>query len=129
MFSFFLRTVGAIQMLLGLAYLFVPATLLQQLGHTAVAPDLYYPLGMLAARFLAYGSGFWLISRQPKQHTLWIMLMAQIQIIDLAVGLYYTASGVISLQLSAFPMFNAIWIGLICAIWVLRQRHLPQATA
>jgi hypothetical protein len=122
MFSVFLRVVGSVQLVLGLAYLFAPGAILANMGHTVPAHDLYYPLGMLAARFIAYGLGFWLISRQARQHLLWVGLMALVQAIDLGVGAYYTAAGVVPWQLSAFPMFNAVWIGLVCAIWTARQR-------
>ncbi|MYM42112.1 hypothetical protein [Duganella qianjiadongensis] len=121
MFSLFLRVVGAIQLLLGLCYLFMPANFLQQMGHSAAAPDLYYPLAMLAARFIAYGIGFMLISRNAREHALWVLLMVLIQLIDLAAGVFYTISGIVPLQLSAFPMFNALWIGVCCAVWYRRN--------
>jgi hypothetical protein len=123
MFSLFLRVVGSVQLVLGLAYLLAPGAILASMGHTVPAPDLYYPLGMLAARFIAYGLGFWVISRQAGRHLLWVGLMALIQAIDLGVGVYYTAAGVVPWQLSAFPMFNAVWIGLVCALWAMRQRR------
>ena len=123
MFSFFLRVVGTIQLVLGLAYLFMPSLLLQQMGHSSAPADLYYPLAMLAARFIAYGIGFYIISRHAHQHALWVLLMALIQLIDLAAGAFYTISGIVPLQLSAFPMFNALWIGLTCALWYWRQRR------
>jgi hypothetical protein len=126
MFTVFLRVVGSVQLVLGLGYLLAPGLVLQSMGHTAAAPDLYYPLGMLAARFVAYGLGFWIISRQAGQHALWVGLMALIQAIDLAVGVFYTATGVVPWQLSAFPMFNAVWIGLVCLLWYARQsRRVP----
>lgn len=121
MFTGFLRVVGSIQLALGLAYLLMPGLVLQQMGHSSAPLDLYYPLGMLAARFVAYGLGFWIISRQARKHALWVALMGLIQAIDLCVGIGYTISGAVPLQLSAFPMFNAIWIGATCAIWYLRQ--------
>ena len=124
MFTVFLRVVGSVQLALGMAYLFFPGALLQQMGHSAAAPDLYYPLGMLAARFVAYGLGFWIISREAKEHALWVALMGLIQAIYLGVGMAYTATGVLPLQLSAFPMFNAVWIGTTCAIWFLRQNRV-----
>ncbi len=117
MFTFALRVVGSIQIVLGLAYLLAPNLLLLKLGHSQPAADLHYPLGMLASRFLAYGVGLWIISSNPEKHILWIRLMALIQLIDLAVGVFYTATGVVPLPLSAFPMFNAIWIGLLFAFW------------
>lgn len=121
MFTVFLRVVGSVQLVLGVAYLFFPGAVLQQMGHSVAAQDLYYPLGMLAARFVAYGVGFWIISREAKDHALWVALMGLIQAIDLGVGIVYTATGVLPLQLSAFPMFNAVWIGATCTIWFLRQ--------
>ncbi|MGQ0711694.1 MAG: hypothetical protein ACT4NV_18320 [Rhodoferax sp.] len=126
MFTVFLRVVASVQLALGLAYLFFPGVVLASMGHSAAAPDLYYPLGMLAARFVAYGVGLWLISRQAQRHALWVGLMGLVQAIDLAVGVVYTATGVVPLQLSAFPMFNALWIGATCAVWYLRT---PTAAA
>lgn len=129
MFTVFLRVVGSVQLVLGMAYLFFPGALLQQMGHSAAAPDLYYPLGMLAARFVAYGAGFWIISREAKEHALWVALMGLIQAIDLGVGIVYTATGVLPLQLSGFPMFNAVWIGVTCVIWFLRQDRVTVRTS
>jgi len=117
MFSIVLKIVGSIQIILGLAYLFVPDTFLLQMGHSIPAVDLRYPFGMLASRFLVYGAGLWIISSDPMKHLLWIRLMAFIQLIDLAVGIFYTVNHIVPLSLSAFPMFNAIWIGLLFARW------------
>ena len=93
MFKIALRVVAGIQVVLGLAYLFAPDLLLSTMGHSLPAEDLRYPLGMLAARFIAYGIGLWIISDHPEKHLLWIRLMALIQLIDLLVGLFYTATG------------------------------------
>lgn len=105
-----LRVVGAIQIVLGLLYLFAPAFLLASMGHTVPQPDIFYPLGMLAARFIAYGVAFIYISSEPMQHKLWINFMILIQAIDLAAGIFYTATGAVTLELSGFAMFNATWI-------------------
>ncbi len=117
MFRLGLRVIGTLQLILGLAYLLVPNLILQQMGHSNPAQDLLYPLGMLAARFIAYGVGFWLASKDVEKNMLLIRLMALIQAIDFGVGVFYTASGVVPLSLSGFPMFNAIWIFLLCAFW------------
>ena len=45
--------IGVVQLVLGLLYLLVPMQLLALMGHTVPAADIAYPLGMLAARFLA----------------------------------------------------------------------------
>jgi hypothetical protein len=105
-----LRVVGVIQIVLGLLYLFTPAFLLASMGHTVPESDIFYPLGMLAARFIAYGIAFIYISSEPMQHKLWIQFMILIQAIDLAAGIFYTATGAVTLELSGFAMFNATWI-------------------
>jgi hypothetical protein len=123
-----LIAVGGVQLVLGIAYLLAPQALLQWMGHSLPAADIHYPLGMLAARFLAYGLGLLVIAQEPARHTFWIKNMVLIQAIDLAVGLYYTLTGTISLQLSAFPMFNALLIAVL--LWAWRPKTSPsQATA
>lgn len=115
MFKPTLRLIAAIQIILGLAYLFVPVMLLKAVGHSVPPHDINYPFGMLAARFIVYGLGLWMVSYEHKPEMKWVRLMALIQLIDLGVGIYYTAQGVVQLTTSAFPMFNAVWIGLVCA--------------
>ena len=112
-----LRVVGAIQIILGLFYLFAPAIFLEAIGHSIPADDIFYPLGMLASRFLVLGVVFLFIARDPVQHRLWIIAMIFIQLIDLAVGIFYTATGVVELSDSLFPMFNATWIAALLYLW------------
>lgn len=115
--TYLLRVVGAIQIILGLGYLLVPGMFLHAMGHSSPQPDIYYPLGMLAARFIAYGIAFFVIASAPAKHVLWINIMILIQAIDLGVGIFYTGIGVVPVSLSALPMFNAIWIILLLALW------------
>jgi hypothetical protein len=119
--AWLLRVVGVIQLALGILYLFFPDWLLTAMGHTLPPVDLHYPLAMLAARFIAYGIGFYLIARAPAEHTLWINLMILIQCIDLAAGIFYTTTGVVSLGLSGFAMFNACWIIVLLTLWHPRR--------
>ena len=109
--------VGLVQIILGLAYLFFPQTFLHWMGHSPTAADINYPLGMLASRFLAYGLGMFVIARAPERHVFWINNMVLIQLIDLSVGVVYTTTGVVSLSLSAFPMFNAFVIAGLLWLW------------
>lgn len=115
--NYLLKLIGTIQIILGMAYLFAPALSLHSMGHSIPQPDIYYPLGMLAARFIAFGIALLIISSSPAQHVLWINVMILIQVIDLAVGIFYTSIAVIPLSLSAFPMFNATWIILLLVMW------------
>ena len=108
--AWLLRVVGAIQLLLGVLYLFAPAFMLSSMGHSSVEADIYYPLAMLASRFIAYGVAFIYISNHLEGYKLWAVIMVLIQAIDLMAGIFYTATGVVSLELSGFAMFNATWI-------------------
>lgn len=109
--------VGLVQLILGFAYLFFPQTFLHWLGQSATAADINYPLGMLAARFLAYGLGMFVIARAPGRHAFWISNMVLIQVLDLAVGIAYTVAGIVPLSVSGFPMFNAIVIASLLWLW------------
>ena len=115
-----LRLIGVVQIVLGLLYLFAPLNFLALLGHSVPEADIAYPLGMLAARFLAYGVGMFFIARAPEKHGFWINNMILIQAVDLAAGIFYTATGAVGLALSAFPMFNATLF--IVLLWSWRPR-------
>lgn len=112
-----LRLIGVVQIVLGLLYLFAPLNFLVLLGHSTPEADIAYPLGMLAARFLAYGVGLFFIAHAPEKHRFWINNMIFIQAVDLAVGIFYTATGSVGLALSAFPMFNATLFIILLWLW------------
>jgi len=116
-----LRVIGIIQIILGLMYLFAPGFLLQAMGHTVPQADNFYPLAMLAGRFIAFGVAFLVISTNPAKHKLWIQIMVLIQVIDLAAGAFYTAMGIVPLSLSGFPMFNASWMIVLLLLWRPKQ--------
>lgn len=61
------------------------------------------------------------IARNPGQHEFWIKNMVFIQVVDLAVGIFYTLNGTLALSLSAFPMFNATLIATL--LWIWRPKH------
>ena len=122
-----LRVIGVVQIILGAGYLLSPHLLLSSMGHSVPPIDINYPLGMLAARFLVYGSALLFIAQSPYQHRLWILNMIFIQLIDLMVGVFYTATGVVSLGLSGFPMFNAIWISILLWLWRPRKHDYVQS--
>jgi len=109
--------IGVVQIVLGVLYLFFPMQFLAFMGSGVTELDIAYPLGMLAARFLAYGVGMFTIARDPARNIFWINNMIFIQAVDLAVGAYYTFAGVVSLQNSAFPMFNATVFIVLLTLW------------
>jgi hypothetical protein len=112
-----LGVIGVVQLVLGLALLFAPAYFLQWMGLSVPPADVNYMLGMLSARFLAYGVGMFLIAGAPQENIFWLNNMILIQGIDLAVGLYYTLTGTLSLAVSAFPMFNATLFIILLLLW------------
>jgi len=120
--AWLLRVVGAIQIFLGVLYLFVPSLMLSSMGHSSVEADIYYPLAMLASRFIAYGVAFIYISNHLEGYKLWAVIMVLIQAIDLMAGIFYTATGVVSLELSGFPMFNATWIIVLLLLSLRKWR-------
>lgn len=117
-----LRIVGILQIILGLFYLFAPDFILHAMGQSLPKPDIHYPLAMLASRFIAYGASFIYIAKDPIQYRLWIIVMVLIQCIDLAAGIFYTSTGVVTLSLSGFPMFNASWIIILLLLWMPKRQ-------
>jgi len=120
--TWLLRIIGIIQITLGVLYLFAPAFMLSSMGHSAVGEDIYYPLGMLASRFIVYGVAMIYISSDPVKYKLWAIVMIAIQVLDLLGGIAYTATGVVSLELSGFPMFNASWMIILLWLWMPKEK-------
>jgi hypothetical protein len=102
---------------LGLMYLFIPMQFLGMMGNSVPEADIAYPLGMLAARFLAYGVGMLFIAREPEKQLFWINNMILIQELDLAMGIFYTVTGIVGFSHSAFPMFNATLFIILLTLW------------
>ena len=127
--SILLKLIGTIQIVLGALYLFAPAFLLQNIGHSVPPADIFYPLGMLAARFIAYGIAFIYIARDPMKYVLWIKFMILIQLVDLAAGVFYTMTGVVNIADSAFPMFNATWMIILLYLWTPKDENLDVANS
>ncbi len=120
--KFFSVIVGIAQIILGLLYLFAPAFFLNWQGLTLPPENMHYPLAMLAARFIVYGFGMFVIARNPAQNKFWIDGMIAIQAIDLAAGAYYTAVNIVGIQVSGFPMFNAALI-IAAFLWLRRYAN------
>lgn len=119
--TYLLYFIGVIQIILGIFHLFFPELFLKNTGHTIPEADIYYPLAMLAARFIAYGIAFIFIAKEPLKHILWIKFMILIQLIDLGAGVFYTATGIVNITNSAFPMFNATWIIILLLLWMPKK--------
>ncbi len=119
--TYLLYVIGAIQIILGIFHLLLPEFFLKNTGHSIPEADIYYPLAMLASRFIAYGIAFIYIARDPLKYVLWIKFMVLIQLIDLGAGVFYTLNGVVPLADSAFPMFNATWMIVLMLLWMPKE--------
>ena len=120
---YLLYVVGVIQIVLGVFYLFFPEFFLKATGHSLPEADMYYPLAMLAARFIAYGIAFIYIANDPLKYILWIKFMVLIQLIDLGAGIFYSLSGIVNIADAAFPMFNATWIIILLLLWMPKKSN------
>ena len=99
--------IGVVQLVLGALYLFAPQFFVAWQGLSEIGQDINYPLAMLAGRFLVYGVGMFVIASDPVRYRIWADGMIAIQMIDLAAGLFYTGMGVVLIEHSGLPMFNA----------------------
>jgi len=115
--TYLMVVIGVVQILLGLATLLFPTGFFYWMGLQTPPSDNRYMIGMLAARFLAFGVGFLAASRSPQRHALWIAIMAAVQAVDLGVGVWYTLIGSTTVTVTAFPMFNATIFFLLLTIW------------
>lgn len=120
--------IAASQLVLGGLTLIAPTTFFGWMGLTAPPADNKYMLGMLAARFLAYGVGMAMLARQPIPDRFWILNMVLIQVIDLAVGIAYITTGALAPAVAAFPMFNATVFAVLLWLWQPRDERLLSAT-
>jgi hypothetical protein len=117
--------IGVGQLALGLIYLFVPQAFIGWQGLSPIEADIGYPFSMLAGRFIVYGVGMFVIANDPDKNRFWLYGMIAIQAFDLAGGLYYTLSGSVALEHSAFPMFNATWI--MVGLYLLRNSSMKDS--
>ena len=99
--------IGISQLVLGGLFLLVPAGFIGWQGLTPPPADNGYMYAMLAARFLVYGVGMFVIARDPVRHMFWARGMVAIQIIDFLAGLTYVGIGLVQPSAAMLPMTNA----------------------
>ena len=120
--------IGVVQLVLAAMYLFAPQFFIAWQGLSEIGQDINYPLAMLAGRFLVYGIGMFVIASDPVRYRIWADGMIVIQAVDLAAGLFYTATGVVALENSAFPMIDAA-LFIIGLVWLRRATQRKQVAA
>lgn len=120
--KYLLWIVAVSQLVLGALTLLAPGPFFAWMGLSVPPADNQYMLGMLAARFFAYGIGMAALARAERPDPFWIRNMVLVQAIDFAAGLYYVATGVIGIDVAAFPMFNAAIFGVLLWLWAPRAQ-------
>lgn len=121
-----LSIIAASQLVLAALTLFAPLQFFAWMGLSTPAPDNGYMIGMLGARFLAYGIGMVWLARAANPSRFWIANMALIQAVDLGLALAYVGLGRVPLEVAAFPATNAALFtaGLL---WCLQSPTLRTA--
>lgn len=67
-----LYVIGVIQITLGVCHLSFPEFFLKSKGYTIPQTDIFYPLAMFVAKFIAYGTALIYIASDPIKHSLWM---------------------------------------------------------
>lgn len=113
-----LGIVGAIQVVFGLAYLFMPAQFNQALGFSPVLPWTDYMARIAGARFLALAFGMYLAFRDPRKHITWIQAMIFVQAVDFFAALYATLSGAAAFgQMASAIILPFLWAVLLTVFY------------
>lgn len=115
--------IAASQLVLGALTLFLPLSFFGWMGLTVPPADTGYMIGLLGARFVAYGIGMAMLARQAEPSRFWMGNMLLIQVIDFGVGATYLSRGIVDLSVLAFPMTNAALFSVGLAFILLSPRH------
>jgi hypothetical protein len=119
--------VAVSQFALGALTLFMPTQFAGWMGLPALPAADGYLLAMLGARFIAYGVGLVWLAWQPVPDRFWVRNMVLIQLLDLAAGAAYVATGAVPLAAAGFPMFNAALFAAL--LWILSRPAPRPASA
>jgi hypothetical protein len=89
-----LYVIGAVQLVLGVAFLLLPGQAERLLNLQPDAPAwANWLVAMLGARFLGYAAGMFVTAPRPDQHLAWINTMIGIQVVDWVATMAFLASG------------------------------------
>lgn len=106
-----LRFIACVQVVLGVGFSVAPEATAAMLGLAPAPGWTHWLLGMMAARFLAFGYGMWMAARQPEQARRWIGSMVFIQAVDWLVTLKYLYLGAVTLaQVSTASFLPVVFI-------------------
>ena len=111
--------IALVQIVLGAGFLAAPELTAQRLGLSLAPGWANWLLGMMAARFLAFGYGMFLAARDPVAARPWITAMIAVQAIDWLVTLKYLALGAVTLtQVSTASFLPVVFIAGFGGLWL-----------
>jgi hypothetical protein len=120
-----LAVIGVTQLLLGLAFLLVPASTEHLFALRPPAPAwAHWLLAMMAARFIGYAAGMAVAFRDPGRHVGWINTMILIQVVDWVATLAFLTSGALSMrQVGPAAVLPVLFVGALLWWHPGRARH------
>lgn len=124
-----LRLIAIVQFVLGLGFALAPEASAHWLGLSPAPGWANWLLGMMAARFLAFGYGMWWAAARPAQARLWIQCMVFVQAVDWLVTLKYLALGVVTLAQVSTASFLPVLFILVLVLGRPRQLLAEKAAA
>jgi putative Ca2+/H+ antiporter (TMEM165/GDT1 family) len=113
MFRRVLIFIGVVQIALGVAFI-VPGAF-ERLLSLPTAPDwVNWMFVQTGARFLAFGYGMFLASREPERHLPWIRAMIAIQALDWIGTIAYLLTGAVTLaQVTTAAFFPLAFMAVL----------------
>jgi hypothetical protein len=119
-----LMVIGAVQLVLGTAFLIVPGATERLLGLSPSAPTwANWLLAMMAARCLGYGVGMFVAAQAPHRHRAWIYTMVGVQAIDWIATMAYLIPGDLGLSQVGTAAFLPVLFILGVLYWRPRRDH------
>jgi hypothetical protein len=120
-----LYAIALVQLVLGIAFLVAPQTAAHMLGLSPAPEWTSWLFGMMAARFLGYGYGMIVATRDTAAASSWITAMIGIQAIDWLVTVVYLSTGAVTLaQVSTASFLPLIFV---VVLWRARFSRLRAA--
>ena len=119
-----LRFIAVVQLALGLGFALAPEATASWLGLAPAPGWANWLLGMMAARFLAFGYGMWVAAQHPEQARLWIGSMVFVQAVDWLVTVKYLYLGAVTLAQVSTASFLPVLFILVLVLGMPRDQAL-----
>jgi hypothetical protein len=106
-----LGTIGVVQLILGVVFLFLPEQFASVLGLTVTPTWVPWMFAMFGARALGFAYGMFLAMRNPESHRDWIGAMIAVQALDWIATVWFVLQGAVTIpQVSGAAFLPIIFI-------------------